>query len=419
MRLLYSLMMRIFIGLLAVSGYWNKKNRRSYNGRKTNGLQQLLAWSDALPKQQKIYWFHCASLGEYEQGLPLIELLRKQHPQKAIALTFFSPSGFENYKSNAAIDWVGYLPFDTQHNASLLAENLNAEAVFFVKYEFWYNLLAALHKKGIKTFLVSGFFHKRQPFFKWYGGWFKAELGSFTHFFVQDAASHELLRQLGYQNATVSGDTRFDRVKEIASRSFQLQWLDDFCKDSFVVVAGSTWPADEAMLLGNVLQEANAAQQIRLKHIIAPHEIAPERIASLVRQTGGMLWSAAMKRQFNSSDTLIVDSIGQLSALYRYADIAYIGGGFGSGIHNVLEAAVYGKPILFGPAYQKYHEAVQLVELKGAFVVTNQAELRAMLRQFAADLSYRQKCGKISEQFVVENSGVAQRIYSDISGFCS
>ena len=414
-KLLYGCGIHLFALGIRIASIWNKKARAAIVGRRENGLEALQEWRRQLPAKQKIYWFHCASLGEYEQGLPLVKLLKEREPNTLILLTFFSPSGFKNYKPNPAIAFVAYLPFDTAENAVHLVEIGPIEAVFVVKYEFWFNWLNALREKQVKVYLVSGLFHGQQPFFKWYGGWMRKQLGSFEHFFVQDDHSRLLLENMGYLNVSVSGDTRFDRVLQIAENPNRFDLIEKFCKDHFTIVAGSTWPEDELLL-----RDAMALQSWgnRVKIILVPHEIGENHIVQLEQQTKGQRWTKVNALNVNEKNVLIVDAIGMLSSLYQYATIAYIGGGFGTGIHNVLEAAVFGRSTIFGPNYLKYIEAVQLIELNGAFSVSSVKELGGLINRFITEPDFLHRCGKISEQFVVENSGVSEQIYSFISGKC-
>ena len=414
-KLLYTCGIHLFALGIRIAGIWNKKARAAIVGRREYGLEAIREWRKKLPLEQKIYWFHCASLGEYEQGLPLIQLLKEREPNTLILLTFFSPSGFQHYKPNPDIAFVAYLPFDTFQNASKLAEIGSIEAVFVVKYEFWFNWLNALKEKQVKVYLVSGLFHGQQPFFKWYGDWMRRQLGSFEYFFVQDDNSRKLLEKMGYLNASVSGDTRFDRVRQIASKPKQFDLIEKFCKDQFTIVAGSTWPEDEVFLKAAM---ALKSWGDKVKLIFVPHEIGEKHIADLEQQTKGQLWTKVNELNLVDKKVLIVDAMGMLSSLYQYATVAYIGGGFGTGIHNVLEAAVFGKPTIFGPNYVKYIEAVQLVELGGASIIQSAKDLEVLIARFIAEPDFLQRSGKISEQFVVENSGVSEQIYSFISGKC-
>jgi len=414
-KLLYSCGIHLFALGIRIASIWNKKARAAIVGRRENGLEALQQWRRQLPAEQKIYWFHCASLGEYEQGLPLIQLLKEREPGKLILLTFFSPSGFQNYKPNPAISYIAYLPFDTAKNAVQLAEIGPIEAVFVVKYEFWFNWLNALKEKQVKVYLVSGLFHGQQPFFKWYGGWMRRQLGSFEYFFLQDDRSRRLLEKMGYLNASVSGDTRFDRVRQIAANPKRFDLIEKFCKDQFTIVAGSTWPEDEVFLTAAMALK-NWGDKVKV--ILVPHEIGEKHIEDLEQQTKGQRWTKVNALNVNEKNIMIVDAMGMLSSLYQYATVAYIGGGFGTGIHNVLEAAVFGKPTIFGPNYVKYIEAVRLVELKGASIIQSAKDLEVLIARFIAEPDFLQRSGKISEQFVVENSGVSEQIYSSISGKC-
>lgn len=318
---------------------------------------------------------HCASLGEFEQGRPLVEALRAQYPEARLVVTFFSPSGYEIRKNYAGADAVYYLPLDTPRAARRFVAQLQPDRVFFVKYEFWRNILRALHRSGARVYLVSGIFRKDMTFFRsaWAGGnFFRSILGSFDHFFVQDEASASLLASIGLgDRVTVAGDTRFDRVAGLAQSAPRNEAVERFVGDSFTVVAGSTWPEDEALLI-----ELMAARP-DWKFVVAPHEISSERIDRFMADSGRKAIRYSNISAAQGDETLLmIDSIGLLSSLYRYGQLAYIGGGFGAGIHNTLEAAAWGRAVVFGPRYTKFREAVGLVECGAAISVTTADELK-------------------------------------------
>jgi len=351
---------------------------------------------------QKLVWVHCASLGEFEQGRPILEALRRQYPGIKILLTFFSPSGYEVRKNYEGADYVCYLPMDSKANARKFIDIVQPDLVIWVKYEYWYHFLTTLKKRKVPTLLVSGIFRKDQPFFKWYGLLHQYILESFTHLFVQTEASKDLLSPIGFSaNVTVNGDTRFDRVADIVDHFRPLPVIDAFCGNHTTIVAGSTWPEDEEEL------DHYANTHTDMRFIIAPHEINERhlveieqlfkhtiRYSVLAKRVPG-----TMSREQQVTNTLIIDNIGMLSKLYKYATITYVGGGFGNdGVHNVLEAAVYHKPVIFGPVYDKYIEAVELVDNGGAFPIETALELEKEFDRLLQDKeAYREAAEKAGD----------------------
>lgn len=319
-------------------------------------------------------WFHCASLGEFEQGRPLIEQIRQEQPQKKILLTFFSPSGYEVRKDYPLVNQVCYLPLDTPQNAQAFVRKVNPTIAVFVKYEFWANYLLELQKQGIRTYLVSAIFREEQHFFKWYGAWFRKVLTGITHFFVQDQNSQQLLQNIGIGQSTVSGDSRFDRVLTNAQTVAPIPLIEQFKGNAPLIICGSSWPKDEAMLLSL----SNEFPEV--KWIFAPHEL--QACNKLAQQSQGLLYSQANQQNIGAQKVLIIDSMGLLSTLYQYANVAYVGGGFGAGIHNILEAATFGCPVVFGPKHQKFKEAQDLINLGGAHSIRNAEELKTALQHF-------------------------------------
>jgi 3-deoxy-D-manno-octulosonic-acid transferase len=385
---------------------WNKKAGQWLNGRKANPITASLGFG---PHQT--VWMHCASLGEFEQGRPLLEAVKAQHPGCKIILTFFSPSGYEIRKNYTGADKIMYLPMDGQVSSKKFIEAVNPTLVLWVKYEYWYYYLHELRKKNIPVLLVSGIFRTSQPFFKWYGSFWKKVLGSFEHLFVQTENSKNLLASININNnITVTGDTRFDRVIAIAEQWEPLsEMVQQFCKGHTVIVAGSTWEEDEEELI----HYARTYPHIRF--IFAPHEISEARIKDLQEEfPQGILYSSLMNRQAGTvinSNVLIIDNIGMLSRLYKCASIAYVGGGFNqSGIHNILEAAVYGKPVVFGPVYEKFAEARDLVEKEGAFSFNTAIELEALLNKLLNDEELLKQTGFISKNYVYSQRGATQKI---------
>ena len=374
------------------------------NGRK-NIFHHLRA--ELRTQDSKIIWFHCSSLGEFEQGRPVMENLKKQIPNSKFLLTFFSPSGYEIRKDYKGVDWVFYLPMDSKRNAKTFFDIVNPSLVVFLKYDFWYYYLNECKKRKIPLLLVSGVFRKDQPFFKWYGNLHRSMLNCFTHFFVQDKESFQLLQSINLNNTTVAGDTRFDRVSEIAENFIPIEEIEKFCSGSPVLVAGSTWPEDEKLIKDATVNFPD------LKIILAPHEIHRGHIDQLKSIfPDAVLYSQLIAHSSPpiTSNRLIIDNIGMLSRLYHYAAIGYVGGGFNKGIHNTLEAAVYGKPILFGPNYKKFKEAIGLIENGGGICITSSNELSAILQKFISNKTELELSGKNSFDFVKQNKGATGKI---------
>ncbi len=356
-------------------------------------------------------WMHCASLGEFEQGRPLLEAVRKDYPGYKIVLTFFSPSGYEIRKNYAGADVVMYLPMDSRANAKDFINAINPSLVLWVKYEYWYYYLSELKKRKIPVLLISGIFRSSQPFFKWYGGLWKNILKCFNHFFVQTAHSKALLKNIGIDKpVTVTGDTRFDRVTAIAQQWEKLNdAVEQFCQGHPVLVAGSTWEDDEALLI----HYARAYPKTRF--IIAPHEVDKERIEELQQEfSQAVLYSSVINKTITvhaDFNVLIIDNVGLLSRLYKYASITYVGGGFNqSGIHNILEAAVYGKPVIFGPVYEKFAEARDLVDNGGAFSIETALELEALLHQLFNNTEKLNKSSAAAKEYVQSHKGATAQI---------
>lgn len=355
-------------------------------------------------------WFHAASLGEFEQARPVLEAFRERHPDYKVLVTFFSPSGYEVRKNYAGADTVRYLPMDTPRNVRRFLDFYKPDVVFFVKYEFWFNYLGALKKRGIPTYIFSAIFRKDQYFFKWYGGWFRRQLKDcFTHLFVQNAESLQLLRSHGIEACSIAGDTRFDRVHQIAlaaeGNEVVDRWLEG-SRECKVLVAGSTWPPDEE-LLSKVTTE--------LKIILAPHVINEEHLRQVERLFPDSVRYSVLKgsKDTNNSKVLIIDNIGMLSKLYRYADVAYIGGGFGVGIHNILEAVTFGKPVLFGPNYHKFQEAHDIIARGGGWSVKDGTS-NAVLERLLTDEEAYQKASQACTDYMNENLGSTDIILKEI-----
>lgn len=360
----------------------------------------------------KTIWFHAASLGEYEQGLPVIEKIKIKYPNHKIIVSFFSPSGYEVRKNNAVADATVYLPLDTVKNAKKFIQLVHPDLVFFIKYEFWPNYLNELKKQQIPTYLISGIFRENQAFFKWYGQFYRNALEAFTYFFVQNERSLELLHRLGKNNAVVSGDTRFDRVITILEKDNSLDFIETFKNNTTTIVIGSSWPKDEELIL-NFINSSNTD----CKYIIAPHNIKSEQIQQLktncVKKV--VLFSEKEDKNLADYDVLIIDTIGILTKIYSYADIAYVGGGFGQpGVHNILEPAVFGIPIIIGPNYSHFAEATDLVNLNGCISIQNKEELHTKLSKFISSKTIRIEKGSICAAFVQKNKGAVDCIMKKI-----
>ena len=360
-----------------------------------------------------ILWFHCASLGEFEQGRPIIEKCKREFQDYKILITFFSPSGYEIRKNYSEADLVTYLPLDTVKNMKLFLQIVNPKLAIFVKYEFWPNLLKQLKINQVSTILISGIFRKEQSFFKNYGGWMKKSLLSFDHFFVQDKNSEALLNNIGLKNVIVSGDTRFDRVFEITKQRISLEIIENFIDNKVTFIAGSTWPKDEELLINFINNESDSNQ----KFIIAPHNINTNEIEKFKKSFSKkvVLYSESTNKNLSNFQVLIVDTIGLLSQIYNYADIAYVGGGFGAGIHNILEPATFGTPIIIGPNYHKFKEAKELVNKGACKVITKDSEFKIILNNLFNDTVSRKNIGQISRNYINENIGSSNIIYEYIN----
>jgi 3-deoxy-D-manno-octulosonic-acid transferase len=360
----------------------------------------------------KTIWFHAASLGEYEQGLPVIEKIKIQYPNHKIVVTFFSPSGYEVRKNNTVTDVTIYLPLDTKNNAKMFLKLVHPELVFFIKYEFWPNYLNELKKLQIKTYLISGIFREKQAFFKWYGGFYRNALKTFDYFFVQNESSKNLIQSIGFNNVKISGDTRFDRVVSILERDNSLDFIEQFKDNKTTIVIGSSWPKDENLLVNYI---NNASDEI--KFIIAPHNIKAEQISSLKSQItkSSVLFSKKSNVDLSNFNVFIIDTIGILTKIYFYADIAYVGGGFGNpGVHNILEPATFGVPIIIGPNYSHFAEATALVHQEGCISISNQNELNEAFDNLISNEDIRHEKGHICSTFVQMNKGATEVILKHI-----
>lgn len=413
MSVIYNIAMWCYGALIGVAGVFNSKAKLFSQGRK--GLMEKIR--SQIDHTHPIVWFHCSSVGEFEQARPLIEWYKENRKEYRILLTFFSPSGYEMRKNYPLADWIFYLPVDTASNARRFLDAVKPEKAVFIKYEFWYNYLNQLKKMGVKTYIVSAIFREDQVFFKPWGGLFRKMLASFTALFVQDELSGRLLEGIGIkENVTICGDTRFDRVNQITASSKEFPVISKFSKDSFTVLAGSTWPPCEEILAATVKNFS------KVKLVIAPHEIHKEHIAKILETFNGykLLKFSDVKDEsdprLESSNVLLIDCMGILSSIYRYGDFAYIGGGFGVGIHNILEAATYGIPVAFGPKYQKFKEARDLVALQGATPVRGQEEFYALLDKMVKNRPVREERGRICLDYVKKNLGATEKIIKVMEG---
>jgi 3-deoxy-D-manno-octulosonic-acid transferase len=415
MYFVYNLIIQLAALLLQFLALFSPKMKLFVEGRKTvfQTLQNKISSTD------KTIWFHAASLGEYEQGLPVIEKIKEKFPIHKIVVTFFSPSGFEVRKNNSVADVTVYLPLDTKSNAKKFIQLVHPEMVFFIKYEYWPNYLNELKNLAIKTYLISGIFRENQAFFKWYGGFYRNALKTFDYFFVQNESSKKLLQSIGYNNVKISGDTRFDRVISILERDNTLDFIEQFTNNQTTIVIGSSWPKDESLLVNYI---NNSSKEI--KFIIAPHNIKAEQIQELKNSISQkpILFSEIKEispdgrdDKFGESRVFIIDTIGILTKIYSYADIAYVGGGFGNpGVHNILEPATFGVPIVIGPNFSHFAEATALVHQEGCISISNQNELNEAFNLLINNEDERHEKGHICSTFVQMNKGATEIILKQI-----
>ncbi len=403
MPLLYSAAVGLYHAGIRIAARWNPKARAWVTGRQA-------LWERLENKRAELrgcLWMHCASVGEFEQGRPVLERIKAERPELPVLLTFFSPSGYEARKDYPLATHVDYLPPDSSANGQRLVDLLAPRAAVFVKYEFWYHHLHALKAKGVPTFLVSAIFREGQPFFRWYGGAWRSMVACYTRIFTQDEASKDLLTGIGITNVSVSGDTRFDRVLAIVAADEVLPEAERFRASGkgTVLLCGSTWPADDDL----IREACEAHSGLRPRFIVAPHELSPQGLDTLRAKYPSRYnnWSDA--HTLDDPKALIVDRMGLLARLYKYGDIAYVGGGFGDGIHSLLEAAAWGKPVIFGPHRHKFPEAQGLIDAGGGFEVRSAAEMQAVLRRLA-DPGALQVASRAAERYVRERAGAAERV---------
>ena len=410
---LYNTAVLLYTFVIHISSLFKPKaklwveGRRDWRNKLKNDLKKTQGYD--------LIWIHCASLGEFEQGRPVIESIKKQFPSNKILLTFFSPSGYEIRKNYEFADVISYLPYDSKQNAIEFIKISNPKTVIFVKYEFWLNYLFILNKNKIPTYLISAVFKKHQPFFKWYGNVFRSALKTYTSIFVQDNQSLELLKSIGVQSGIECGDTRIDRVLQIKNETKTFAEIENFCLNNFVIVAGSSWPQDEALLIPAFSELKKTVKNLKL--IIAPHETDQNHILALEKLLleNNLSYSLFTKKETPEyHDVLVIDTIGILSHLYRYGKLAYIGGGFSNGIHNVLEPAVYGLPVVFGPNNKKFNEARQLMQSGGGFEINDKKTLQALLDGLINNADILINASQKASEYVENAKGASEIIINRI-----
>jgi 3-deoxy-D-manno-octulosonic-acid transferase len=401
MALLYNIGIYIYIFAVNVASFFNPKAKSWVEGRKNllNKIQEVINPAD------KIIWMHCASLGEFEQGRPVLEAAKKEFPEHKILLTFFSPSGYEVRKSYPLADYIFYLPADTPSNARKFIDIVRPSVAVFVKYEFWNNFITELNQRKIPLLVISAIFREEQVFFKWYGGFFLDILKKIESIYVQDEHSLKLLQEKGVK-ATIAGDTRFDRVNQSLKSKESISVVENFAGNSPIFIAGSTWPEDETLIV-DLIKNSPA----EWKFLIAPHETNSAHLLSLTKKLDNIFFCffSSYTEDFKKSKVMIIDTIGHLSKIYRYGEIAFIGGGFGKGIHNTLEAAAFGLPVIFGPEYSKFKEANDLIKKGGAFSVKSFQELQQAFNDLLKE-EKRSAASKIASKYVQENTGATMKI---------
>ena len=406
MRALYTLAIQAYATAVRLAAlFGNRKARLWVEGRRHP--------ADAEPGQEPWVWFHAASLGEFEQGRPLIEALKERYPGLKVSLTFFSPSGYEIRKDYPLADEVLYLPIDTPGNARRWVGRHRYVAAFFIKYEFWFHYMAALHERHIPLYYISLILRPQQYFFRWYGSWFRKQLGHVTHFFAQDEATRQLLEDIGYRNVTVCGDTRFDRVAAIARQARTFPEVEAFLNHRNCIIAGSSWPPDEKLLVPYLQRLPDDYCMI-----IAPHDISEKHVGQLLSSLPNPQRYTAIDPG-KDSKVLVIDTIGILSQLYQYARFVYIGGGFGVGIHNIQEPVTFGCPVVFGPKHQSFKEAVDLVRLGGAFPVGNQQGLEQAFDRLIHDEAHYLKASACCKEYLNTQLGATHKIMDQITSIFS
>lgn len=409
---MYNVAIYLYLLGVAIASLFNEKVRKMWRGER----DAFRVLREQVDPEAKYVWFHAASLGEFEQGRPLMEQLRREHPEYKILLTFFSPSGYEVRKNYEGADIICYLPLDTITNAQRFLRTIRPVMAFFIKYEFWYNYLHILKHRGVPVYSVSSIFRPDQVFFKWYGRQYRHVLNCFTHFYVQNEVSKELLAKIGITDVTVTGDTRFDRVLQIKEQARQLEVVEKFIEERDcpkVFVAGSSWPPDEEIFIRYFKEHPE------WKLIIAPHVIGEDHLQQIEKLLEGrkvVRYTKAEKSlsSLSSYDVLIIDCFGLLSSIYRYGTVAYVGGGFGVGIHNLPEAAAWGVPVFFGPNNERFQEAQQLKANGGGLEIKSYEDFERYMQEFAAHPETIGKCGAAAGHYVESMAGATQKILSDV-----
>lgn len=404
MKLIYNFSIYVYAALIRVASIFNPQAKQFLTGRRG----QFRKMKAAVGASDEVVWFHCASVGEFEQARPVIEVFKKSYPNYKILLTFFSPSGYELRKNYELADYVFYLPMDKAANARKFINIFHPRLAIFIKYEYWFNYIDEIYKAGIPLFFVSAIFRSQQHFFRFYGGWFRKQLRKVTWFFIQNETSDRLLSQIGIQNYELSGDTRFDRVLKVLDSPFELPEISLFKGNNELLVAGSTWPPDEDILLSYLNGKPK-----NFKLLLVPHKIDENHIAEIMKKFDGfspLRYSQSKEKKLSESSVLVMDKMGLLSGLYRYADLAYVGGGFGVGIHNLLEAAVYGLPVLFGPNHEQFQEANDLLALGGGYCVKNTKNFQDITDHLRNDSTSYKRASAASKGYVRENSGATGKV---------
>ena len=402
---LYNFLIHIANVSLKILALFNHKIKLGVEGRR----HTFTRLKGVLKEGERSLWFHCASLGEYEQGLPVFEEIKKLHPQYKIVLSFFSPSGFEIKKNSSIADVVVYLPLDTTRNAKQFINIIEPELIIFVKYEFWPNYLRVIKHQNKKAILISALLRPNQIFFKPYGKWMRKYLKAFDHFFVQNEASKKLFNTIGFENVTISGDTRYDRVSNQLNVDNSLSFIEEFIDGNLCFVAGSTWSEGEDYICNCI----NSNPSLEVKFIIAPHDIKHNRIKEIQKKlmVPGVLFSEKENENLKENQVLIINTIGLLSKIYSYADIAYVGGAIGTtGLHNILEPAIFGTPIIIGNNHTKFPEAQLMINNGGVFCVNDELEFKSILSQFINKTELRKKTGLLNSSFIKKNKGAVVQI---------
>ena len=406
MNILYNFGIYTYKQLVNIASFRNLKARKMKQGHKE--IFHYLA-QNADPEGGYI-WIHASSLGEFEQGRPIIEAIKAHYPEQKIAITFFSPSGYEVRKNYPKADLICYLPFDLPNNVNRFLNILKPKQAIFIKYEFWGNYLNALAKRNIPTYIISAIFRPSQIFFRPYGSYFRRILQNFEHLYVQDENSKKLLKDIGITKVSVTGDTRFDRVLEIRSQAKELPLIEQFSKGNFTLIAGSSWPKDEEIFIDYFNRHPE------MKLIIAPHEIHEEHIQFILSRLNrtAILYTQADEKNIQKADCIIIDCFGLLSSIYRYGQVAYVGGGFGAGIHNVPEAAVYGIPVIFGPNHKKFKEAKELIIAGGGFSISRSEDFELVMDRLLENKEFLSKAGITAGQYIQNNSGASKKILKEL-----